>query len=171
METIPSYFSQSGSLHTTLHSLDSLDTGCDNPGNKRKSSDKKEKPMSHESSRKKSKQAEFNRPKTNKGPKQSKAPANPITTLIAPGHYQAQRPGGIEGEEKHQEYYQEKQWREFKENQEANERFNAPLDYSSDLYRTMSRATLIDQESGEVYQVNLFEISSYKICIFLSSVD
>jgi len=139
METIPSsYFSQSGSLHTTVHSLDSIDE-CDNPSNKRKSSAKKEKPMPHESSKRKGKQTDFNKPKTNKGPKQSKAPASPISTLIAApgGHYLA------DGDDR--------QRREFKEN--PNERPNPSIDYSSDLYRTMSKATLIDQESGEVYQL------------------
>lgn len=105
--------------------------------------------MPHESSRKKNKQTELNRPKTNKGPRLTKATANPPPTVPPPDHYQAWRPGGLEGEEKHLEH----QRIDLKEYPEDQDQFIPSLDYASDLYRTMSKATLIDQESGEVYQL------------------
>jgi len=137
MRSIPSFQSQSASPHTTMHSLASIDSmETQNNEKKKKSTGKKGKLMVQESSSKKNKQREMKRPKTSVNTRQRDSPEEgPSDTVIASvikKNREKMKPD---------------------ENVECNEGLISCLEFPSDLYRTMSKATLIDQESGEVYQL------------------
>jgi len=129
MESIPSYLSQSACPHTTTNSLDSLDSSDNQNTEKKKSSSGKNGRRVKDYSKKKNKQNEVKRLKSN-------------------------------NKDNHREAVIRSEMRETRENLkstdrnfECNKDSISCIEFPSDLYRTMSKATLIDQESGEVYQL------------------